>query len=140
MVGQTKTKAIYYTNSGDNRKRHEAKETKDFLSYKIKIGDFDGKAASGVHSFPFSLTLPEGLAPSMKVGCETFRGRKLYVSAFDDSFYDARGIRTLLIDPLDRLVWASLVVCRRAVLERVIGPSSTASTRTSTVLGFSTST
>jgi len=71
MIGQTKTRVVYHTGSGDDRQRHEAKETKVFLSYEMKLADFDGKAASGVHSFPFSVTLPGGLPPSMKVGLET---------------------------------------------------------------------
>lgn len=73
MVGQTKTKVVYHTGTGDNRRRHEARETKEFLSYDMKIADFDGKVASGIHSFPFSVTLPEGVPPSMEVGCETSR-------------------------------------------------------------------
>lgn len=67
MVGQTKTTAIYYVGTGDNRQRRTANETKEFISYDVQLASFGGKAASGVHTFPFSITLPAGLPPSLKV-------------------------------------------------------------------------
>lgn len=75
MIGQIKTVVVYYTGSGKDRKKHTAKETKDFLSHDVQLASFGGKAASGMHSFPFSMTLPVGLPPSLKVGCDTFRRR-----------------------------------------------------------------
>ncbi|CAM9445359.1 unnamed protein product [Ectocarpus sp. 6 AP-2014] len=44
-----------------------AREDKEILSYDVQLGLFGGKAASGVHNFPFSVTLPAGLPPSMTV-------------------------------------------------------------------------
>lgn len=44
-----------------------AREDKEILSYDMQLGSFGGKAASGVHNFPFSVTLPAGLPPSMTV-------------------------------------------------------------------------
>lgn len=71
MVGRIKTTVIYHTGSGEDRKRHAAIETKELFSYDVQLASFGGTAASGEHSFPFSMTFPEGLPPSLKVGKET---------------------------------------------------------------------
>lgn len=42
-------------------------ENREILGYDIQLASFGGKAASGTHSFPFSVMLPPGLPPSMKV-------------------------------------------------------------------------
>lgn len=89
MVGQTKTTVIYYTGSGDNRQRRTAKETKDSFSYDVQLASFGGKAASGVHNFPFSMTLPVGLPPSMKVRCE-ISPKVLYIFVFGGTYDDTR--------------------------------------------------
>ena len=39
----------------------------EFLSYEMKLRSFDGAAANGTYSFPFSVMLPLGLPSSMKV-------------------------------------------------------------------------
>ncbi|CAN0513484.1 unnamed protein product [Ectocarpus sp. 12 AP-2014] len=44
-----------------------AREDKEILSYDVQLESVGGKAASGVHNFPFSVTLPAGLPPSMTV-------------------------------------------------------------------------
>ncbi|CAM9376576.1 unnamed protein product, partial [Hapterophycus canaliculatus] len=54
------------TSSQTYNGRERVWETKEFLSYEVKLAAFGGKAASGSHSFPFSLMLPPGLPPSMK--------------------------------------------------------------------------
>lgn len=64
MVGQTKTTLV------DRREEKSFSETKDFFSHDVQLASFGGKAASGVHSFPFSVMLPVGLPPSLMVWCD----------------------------------------------------------------------
>ncbi|CAN0471039.1 unnamed protein product, partial [Ectocarpus sp. 8 AP-2014] len=65
LVGHVKTAVEYSTGKGEETKM--AREDKEILSYDVQLGSFGGKAASGVHNFPFSVTLPAGLPPSMTV-------------------------------------------------------------------------
>ncbi|CAM9308338.1 unnamed protein product [Ectocarpus sp. 4 AP-2014] len=65
LVGHVKTAVEYSTSKGEETKM--AREDKEILSYDVQLGSFGGKAASGVHNFPFSVTLPAGLLPSMTV-------------------------------------------------------------------------
>ncbi|CAN0197654.1 unnamed protein product [Ectocarpus fasciculatus] len=65
LVGLVKTAVEYSTGQGDESKM--AREDKEILSYDVQLGSFGGKAASGSHNFPFSVTLPAGLPPSMTV-------------------------------------------------------------------------
>lgn len=70
LVGLVKTAVEYSTGQGEEKK--VTREDKEILSYDVQLGSFGGKAASGVHNFPFSVTLPEGLPPSMTVRFELF--------------------------------------------------------------------
>ncbi|CBJ32135.1 hypothetical protein Esi_0309_0042 [Ectocarpus siliculosus] len=65
LVGHVKTAVDYSTDKGEETKM--AREDKEILSYDVQLGSFGGKAASGVHNFLFSVTLPAGLPPSMTV-------------------------------------------------------------------------
>lgn len=76
LVGMTKTRAItkstglYPTLSGaaTYTDHHASSEDIEFLGYDVQVASFGGgKVAAGVHSFPFSVVLPSGLPPSMKV-------------------------------------------------------------------------
>lgn len=75
VVGLAKTRAMYKatgivpTASGAAPYTHRDNSAEDieFLSYDVQLASFGGKAAAGVHSFPFSVVLPSELPPSMKV-------------------------------------------------------------------------
>lgn len=75
VVGLAKTRVMYKatgivpTESGVAPYTHRDNSNEDieFLSYDVQLASFGGKAASGVHSFPFSVVLPPELPPSMKV-------------------------------------------------------------------------
>lgn len=75
LFGVAKTRVMYDTtnmaHSGNNAQsythREMLTEKKEFLSYDVQLAAFGGKAASGSHNFPFSVMLPPGLPPSMKV-------------------------------------------------------------------------
>lgn len=64
LVGLTKTEAV---DSRFNREEESYKETNVFLSFDVQLASFGGKAASGVHSFPFAIMLPVDLPPSLLV-------------------------------------------------------------------------
>lgn len=75
LVGTAKTCVMYDTtnmaHTGNNSQsfthREMLREKKEILSYEVNLAAFGGKAASGSHNFPFSVMLPPGLPPSMKV-------------------------------------------------------------------------
>lgn len=75
VVGLAKTRVMYKatgivpTTSGVAPYTHRDNYNEDieFLSYDVQLASFNGKASSGVHSFPFSVVLPPDLPPSMKV-------------------------------------------------------------------------
>lgn len=75
LVGLAKTRVmskatgVVPTTSGaaPNTHRDALSEDIEFLGYDVHLSSFGGKVASGVHSFPFSVVLPPGLPPSMKV-------------------------------------------------------------------------
>lgn len=75
LFGVAKTMVMYDTtnmahnnsNSQSYTHREMLREKKEFLSYDVQLAAFGGKAASGSHNFPFSVMLPPGLPPSMKV-------------------------------------------------------------------------
>ena len=58
--------------------REMLREKKEFLSYEVQLAAFGGKAASGSHNFPFSVMLPPGLPPSMKVSVLHGRARRAF--------------------------------------------------------------
>lgn len=55
------------TNAQTYNNRQIIVESNEFLSYDVQLASFGGKAASGNHSFPFSVKLPSSLPPSMEV-------------------------------------------------------------------------
>lgn len=75
LVGLAKTRVMYKatgivpTTSGAAPYTHRDNSSEDieFLGYDVQLASFGEKAAPGVHSFPFSVVLPPGLPPSMKV-------------------------------------------------------------------------
>lgn len=75
LFGVAKTMVMYDTtnmahnnsNAQSYTHREMLREKKEFLSYEVQLAAFGGKAASGSHNFPFSVMLPPGLPPSMKV-------------------------------------------------------------------------
>lgn len=75
LFGVAKTTVMYDTtnmahnnsNAQSYTHREMLREKKEFLSYEVQLASFGGKAASGSHNFPFSVMLPPGLPPSMKV-------------------------------------------------------------------------
>lgn len=76
LFGVAKTRVMYDTtnmahnNAGNPQSfqhREMLTEKKEFLSYDVQLAAFGGKAALGSHNFPFSVMLPPGLPPSMKV-------------------------------------------------------------------------
>lgn len=67
LVG-TATTRVYLEGQRDTFGRTEYSEDSDeFLSYEVQLACFDRKATTGIHNFPFSIMLPPGLYPSMKV-------------------------------------------------------------------------
>lgn len=46
---------------------HVDEDQKDIILYDIQLATLQRKAVPGVQSFPFSLVVPPGLAPSMQV-------------------------------------------------------------------------
>lgn len=75
LFGVAKTRVMYDTtnmthnnsNAQSYTHREMLTEKKEFLSYDVQLANFGGTAASGSHSFPFSVMLPPGLPPSMEV-------------------------------------------------------------------------
>ena len=68
LVGLARTRIVRNNSNGRNSNDRTVYTAKDeFLSFDIQLASFEGKAAAGSHSFPFSLMLPPGLPSSMKV-------------------------------------------------------------------------
>lgn len=72
------TSSVNHVNSNSQTYRHREMitEKKEFLSYDVQLASFGGTAASGSHNFPFSVMLPPGLPPSMKVRLDLFMLRR----------------------------------------------------------------
>ncbi|CAB1111736.1 unnamed protein product [Ectocarpus sp. CCAP 1310/34] len=74
LVGLAKTRAMFIatgvvpTTSGaaPYTYRDMLSEDVEFLGYDVQLADFGGKAASGEHTYDFSVTLPPSLPASMK--------------------------------------------------------------------------
>eukprot|EP00752_Nemacystus_decipiens_P010235 g9119.t1 len=105
LYGVAKTTVLYNTtnmahnnsNAQSYQNRDILREKKEFLSYEVQLAAFGGKAASGSHSFPFSVMLPPGLPPSMKesgfqgAGCEIFYGFEAKLHRPGMLHFDAKG-------------------------------------------------
>lgn len=67
LVG-TATTSVSFQDPEVNFPLHKTEVASDeFLSYKVQLACFDGKATDGTHHFPFSIMLPPGMYSSMKV-------------------------------------------------------------------------
>lgn len=75
LIGLARTRAMRKTSiivpgsdgARSTTHREVVTERKDFLSYEVHLASFDGRAANGTYSYPFSVLLPPGLPSSMQV-------------------------------------------------------------------------
>lgn len=67
MVGRIKTAAVCTPRRDDDTVKKVARQEIEHLSHDEQLASFGGKAASGTHSFPFSVMLPADVPPTMEV-------------------------------------------------------------------------
>lgn len=75
LVGLAKTRAMFTTTgvvptesgAAPYTYRDTLSEDVEFLGHDVQLADFGGRAASGEHTYDFSVTLPPSLPASMKV-------------------------------------------------------------------------